>query len=799
MVRMLVLAGVLMLAAASVAAQPQHKAIPSGVLPDGMGVNIHFTDPQPGEMKMLAAGGFTWVRMDFNWDAIESVKGSYDFSSYDTLIRALEPHGMHAIFILDYSNRHYDGGQSPCTEDGRQGMARWAAAAARHFAGKGVLWEMYNEPNIGFWRPKVNSDDYIKLALAVGKAIRESAPDECYVGPATSTIDWQFLEKCFANGLLEYWDAVTVHPYRQQAPETVAPNYQRLRALIAKYAPKGRTIPMISGEWGYSSAWGGMDPVKQGKMLPRELLVNYACGVPLSIWYDWHDDGSDPKEPEHHFGTTLNPTHAGRDPIYDPKPAYLAAQTLAAQLKGYRFSKRLVTASDDDWILLFEKPGKAAGVQPPVKLVAWTVSTTPRQVRLAVSPGAFSVVQHDGAAAPPVQADAKGLQLDLTDTPRYLTPLGRNASLLLLGAWQKLPDQVSMDARAAGSLPCRIQNPFSKPMRVTARLKASVAGVASGAEHAVDVRPGETGLIVLPFTATRSPDPVTLAVDLTVTGYGRLTQTTQLVVTNPLAASVVAPADGKQPVRIQNPSGQEFSGHVDIAQVAGGLRKAVSLPLSFKAGETETTVSCPAVSGSGPVQIAVTIREDGAASQVTLPPTTLRTVDTFAAVPIDEAPEGYALTPDGDAKVASRQSVVAALPSDGPPMPGMAALRIDYQFDAGWKFICLRPTDPKLQAIEGKPRSLGLWVYGDGQGNSPRLRFVDAAGQTFQPGAEGINWTGWRWITMPMDGTNSGHWGGPDNGIIKYPIRWDTLLLLDGVDRKPTEGRIYIAGPTLFY
>lgn len=33
-------------------------------------------------------------------------------------------------------------------------FAHWAAAAAQHFRGRGILWEMYNEPNIRFWRPE---------------------------------------------------------------------------------------------------------------------------------------------------------------------------------------------------------------------------------------------------------------------------------------------------------------------------------------------------------------------------------------------------------------------------------------------------------------------------------------------------------------------------------------------------------------------------------------------------------------------------------------------------------------------
>ena len=57
-----------------------------------------------------------------------------------------------------------------------------------------------------------------RVCLDVLKSAR--ARRETYVGPATSTIDFKFLEACFKAGLLEYWSAVSVHPYRLQDPET---------------------------------------------------------------------------------------------------------------------------------------------------------------------------------------------------------------------------------------------------------------------------------------------------------------------------------------------------------------------------------------------------------------------------------------------------------------------------------------------------------------------------------------------------------------------------------------------------
>src|SRR2546429_4317411 len=80
------------------------------VIPNGFGVNIHFTDPQPGEMKMLAESGVRWVRMDFKWELTESAKGRYDFAPYDRLMSALAPSGLRALFILDYGNPLYDDG-----------------------------------------------------------------------------------------------------------------------------------------------------------------------------------------------------------------------------------------------------------------------------------------------------------------------------------------------------------------------------------------------------------------------------------------------------------------------------------------------------------------------------------------------------------------------------------------------------------------------------------------------------------------------------------------------------------------
>ena len=57
MLRVASLSFVLVARLTVLAAQP-HPSLPSETVPDGLGVNIHFVDAQPGELDMLAAWRF---------------------------------------------------------------------------------------------------------------------------------------------------------------------------------------------------------------------------------------------------------------------------------------------------------------------------------------------------------------------------------------------------------------------------------------------------------------------------------------------------------------------------------------------------------------------------------------------------------------------------------------------------------------------------------------------------------------------------------------------------------------------
>jgi len=385
--------------------------LPRPVVPDCLGVNIHFTGRQDKHVAKIAEGGFRFIRMDFAWSRIETKKGEYDFKPYEELVQSLSEHGIRPLFILDYGNDLYDQG-SPHTDEGRAAFARFAAAGVAHFKGKGIIWELWNEPNISiFWKPEPKAEDYAKLAEVVYPAVKKADPDALLIAPALAVYDFKYLEEAFKLGLLKHLDAVSVHPYGSAKPEDAYKYYETVRALMQKYGPKGKRIPIISGEWGYSAV-RGLTVDHQAQFIAREFLVNLANGIALSIWYDWIDDGPDPEEKEHHYGTMY------RD--LTEKPAYKAMQMLAAQLQGYRFAARLDSA-DNDYLLLFTRGTRTC-------LAAWTTGDA-HKIKLPVDVQKFT---NAGLLGEKAELEARNgrLELELSGSVRYVKPVGISARWL---------------------------------------------------------------------------------------------------------------------------------------------------------------------------------------------------------------------------------------------------------------------------------------------------------------------------------------------------------------------------------
>lgn len=753
-----------MLSVAASAWADAPRGLPDLVIPDGFGVNIHFVAPDRAEADLLAAGGARFIRMDFAWGGIERNRGEYDFSGYDKLVAGMLQRGVRLILILDYGNDLYSApGDSPRTEEARQAFARWAAAAAKHYAGKGIIWEIFNEPNIGFWHPTPSVDEYSKLCLAIMPAMRAADPDAYIVAPASSGFDWAFYEGMGERGVWPKLDAVSVHPYRGSSPETAGGDYRRLRGLLDRFCP-GRKLSIISGEWGYSTQEGGLPELTQAQYLVRQRLTNLAYDVRISIWYDWRDDGPDPKYNEHHFGTVY------RD--LKPKPSFLAGQALAKTLQGYRYVRRASLREVDDYALILRKGADVA-------LAVWTTAEA-HEVTLPLPPGEARVVEMMGTEhAATVTAD--GLKVTLSGSPQYVL-LGRSEAATLLGCWAPLDPWVSLRAGVDAHLPVHVTNPTDQPL--TARLRM----VRSQASARVSLAPGQEATVQVSLRVEdRGEEELARAVEMSSVPPRALQASPVYVhVSNALRVQVLPPSGGAVPIQVANPSGEAL--RATLHATAGGA--SVEAPLVLEAGQMEKALTVPLPPGVPPdAPISVSAEDSEGHPILRLP------ARAWSAICPVVPGDAWRAWTEGDAKIAG-SAAVSVVPSPEPlAQPGLTtALQLDHRFSPGWRFACWNPP-AQMEAIPGKPRGVGMWIYGDGAGNSLNCRVTDSTGQTFQPHFGSITWRGWRFVTMGLPERGLFCWGGAGDGVIHYPLRWTTLVLVDPAGQNANRDlRVYATG-----
>ena len=762
-----VVAALFALAGAALAAP---RGLPEQVIPQMFGVNIHFAGAKGEEVSQISEAGFKFVRMDFFWSSVEKTKGCYDYSSYDGLMEALDAKGIRPIFIFDYGNPLYDNGVSPNTAEARAAFAAFAGAAAARYKDRGVLWEMWNEPNMGFWRPKPNADDYVALATQAYAAIKAADPNATVLAPAVSASDRNYIEKCFKLGLLHALDAVSVHPYRGGGPETAAGDYGRLRDLIAAYAPKDKAIPIVSSEWGYNTV--DQTEERQAQYLVRMFLFNLASDVKLSIWYDWHDDGADPKNREHHFGTVY--------PDFKPKPSYTAAQVLARELDGYKLARRLGSKADE-YVLLFKGP-------QGYRLAAWTTGDQ-RDIATPLDAPKVAVVSMDGKRSEVATAAGK-LTLTLSGSPVYVEA-GPSDRLAMEEAVE-FTTSVDTRWRLQDVVTATITNPLSHQLKgaVTLGLPGQKQplvkrfSAAPGKDCAVRFKPDVTwdGRSSVTADAAVAFDGLNLAV----------TRQVDLGTSHRTAVRAACPMGRVLEFRISNPSKNPVKGRLKLFDVKGLKPQVTSVPFLAE-GETVVAVMleepAPKEFSFGCKVVDILGREI-----LHLPVLNYTIVEDFSAVPDREAPADYELVLEGDPNgVAKATADGGRRDSPYTAVPPIPACRIRYEFDAGRRFARLVPK--KEMPLPAEPVEVGAWIYGDGSGNTARCRFVDSTGQIFEPSGFSIDWQGWRYGTFWPDGSDSGSWGGTAAGKPRPPLKWDTIFLLDA-GGKESRGALYV-GPIM--
>jgi polysaccharide biosynthesis protein PslG len=307
-------------------------------LADHVGVNMHSLKDDRA-LDAAEAVGFRWIRMDAEWNEIERQIGRYDFSGFDGLVSAAARRNFHVLAILDYGHAVHTGGgmKPPRSPAAIRAYAAFCEAMSRHFAGRGVAFEIWNEPDVdSFWDGIPNAHEYAEVLRAAIDAVKRGDPTARVLsGGLSAPYDvtyafWNVLEQ---RGALAGAGGLGAHLYGTDVPE------QRWGDVLLLNEQAARAMPGQKAwctEWGFSSTKtsltgdGHSEAARhtQAVKFIRELLVGWWADLPLNILYELKDDGGDAADPEHNFGLLTQD--------YEKKPALIAVRQLLSVAGNHR-------------------------------------------------------------------------------------------------------------------------------------------------------------------------------------------------------------------------------------------------------------------------------------------------------------------------------------------------------------------------------------------------------------------------------------------------------------------------------
>ncbi len=181
---------------------PAQRSAADLVSESPFGINTAF---RPGAANLAAVlqkmqeAGIKWGRQDFTWRRIEKGKGRYDWDDYDRLVEMCHEHGILLFGNLAYAPNFHD----PTTAEGVQAYCDFVSATVKHFAGRVNYWQIWNEPNGGFW--KGTPQQYAQLLAAAGEAIHQANPNAKVLG-----LNMAFCDILWAEKILSWFHTIVL-------------------------------------------------------------------------------------------------------------------------------------------------------------------------------------------------------------------------------------------------------------------------------------------------------------------------------------------------------------------------------------------------------------------------------------------------------------------------------------------------------------------------------------------------------------------------------------------------------------
>ena len=312
------------------------KTDPDGIKNEKHYLNTHFTPPQNPlsvndvryGMEIVAKSNVGGVRESFESAKYMPALGSVNHPErHAVLVDLLRENNMKVLPILNMHNPAYgvaDASYSIKTlaeGDKVTGVQAWLDWLIPEIADIADVYEQQNEPNARVYRGEIgipeSAVNYTSWAKAMYPVIKKHDPDALYMigclAYAESEKTYEWVEELLKNGIGEYSDAMSYHPYVHWTPyergvhKTTAQTY---RDIYKKYGYDN--LRLFDSETGDTvSDWSKPDHETVGNYIVRRFIYQQMEDISeIHCTYCFEKAGPLLSDRENQFGIT-GPTLSG--------------------------------------------------------------------------------------------------------------------------------------------------------------------------------------------------------------------------------------------------------------------------------------------------------------------------------------------------------------------------------------------------------------------------------------------------------------------------------------------------------
>ncbi len=225
--------------------------------PTRLGTQIYETDDIDRSLSLIAGCGGRIIRFELT--------GTTDFP--DALCAAAARANMRVILLSQRVAQPVD----------VTSYAQNCAALQQRYARYNPVWEIWNEPNLEFfWGAPPNVDDYSRLAIATGAALRAAGARDVWSG-GVSGIRVSWIAQLKSNGVFNVMNGCAVHSYNPacEAYSDYLELYRNLPAGVVIHTTETCLPSSLT--------------VDQAGFLREMWYIHRIFGIDTMIWCEFRD------------------------------------------------------------------------------------------------------------------------------------------------------------------------------------------------------------------------------------------------------------------------------------------------------------------------------------------------------------------------------------------------------------------------------------------------------------------------------------------------------------------------------